>query len=365
MPDDIVLLIDGLEFGGWKRARVGISMEAGSGSFDLEVSERFPLEPARRQIRTGMSCEVRVGGTPRISGHVTEVAIGLTGISHSVNIRGRDRVADLIDCAPDISDPGTYGPLEPGVVRGEWNNISLLELARDLATPFGIKVEVPALLSAEVAKRFEKVTLTPGQRIFDLLEQHCRQRQILPISDGLGNLLLTRAGTARISVPLVEGENILAATATFSEAERFSRYYVKGQSYDSAGTRAESAGEAFGRAEDALVGRLRPLLLIAEQAVDVADCQRRAGWEALTRAARAERIQVDVVGWRQPGGGLWPVNWLIALRSPTLGVDRDLLITEVAYNLPSQITTLQLARPDAFTPPPEVVPADGAVDDEG
>jgi len=358
VPEQVKLLIDGDEYAGWKTARVTRSMEAGSGSFDLSVSELGVADSRRRKIRTGSACEVRIGRDRVVSGHVNEVSISLTGDSHSLTCRGRDAVGDLIDCAPDLRDPTFTGPLPLGVMRGEWRDISLLDLARVLAEPFGVTVTAAGSVSGTVAKLFPKVALAPGQRVFELLEEKCRFRQVLPISDGLGGLLLTQAGAANVGIPLVEGQNVLRASATYSEADRFSYYVVKGQSFDQ-GESGEAAGEAAGLAEDPRVKRHRPLLIMAEQAVDTDACQQRACWEAMTRAGRAVRFQVDVIGWRQPGGGaLWPVNRLVTFRSPTLGVDADFLITEVVYTLPSEVTSLSLARRDAFAEAPAVVPPD-------
>lgn len=358
MPDEVTLRIGGTDFLGWKTARVIVSLESVSGTFDLEVSERWPAHPARRSIRPGQRAEIRIGKDVLVTGYVNEVTASITGDSHSVSVRGRDAVGDLVDCAPDIADPGAVGPLLPGVMRGEWINVTLLDLARTLAAPFGVDVSAGPDVGLAVAKRFEKVSLSPGQRVFDLLEQQCRYRQVLPVSDGRGGLLLTVASSERISTPLVEGRNVVAATVTYSELERFSRYIVKGQSFDT-GLVGANAGESAGYCDDGEVTRHRPLLQQADQAVDAAGCGDRARWEALTRAARAVRVSVDVVGWRQPGGGLWPVNRRVELQSPSLGVSGEFLITEVAYSLPRSICTLTLARPDAFAPAPAEIPKAG------
>lgn len=371
MPDEVRLLIDGQEFGGWKTVNVGLTMEAGSGSFDVAVSERFPLEPARRQIKPGQRASVRVGADTLITGYVDEAEISLDDSSHGVRVRGRDAVADLIDCAPNI-DTTEGGPRLPGVVPGDWLNVTLPELITELAIPFGIPVTFRlaesdrASVQHRLLQRFEKITLNPGQRIFELIEQHCRYRQVLPISDGRGGLLITTAGSDRVSTPLVEGQNILKCSVTYSLAERFGRYYVKGQGADY-GTQGEEAGEAAGTATDKEVTRHRPLLIIADKAVDAGQCTERARWEALTRAARGARLSVDVAGWRQPGGALWPLNALVPVRSPTLGVDEEFLICGVSYSLPSSITSLSLVRPDAYraSPDSEVPELDAAAADDG
>jgi prophage tail gpP-like protein len=360
VPDEVSLLVDGQEYGGWKTARVTVSMEAGSGAFDLSVSERWPGSPAQRAIRPGQRCAVRIGADTRISGYVDEVEVALTDSGHSVQVRGRDAVADLIDCAPDIDFPEEGKPRRAGTVPGQWQNLTLAELVQELAAPFGIPVtvNVPPHPQETFYKRIELVTLNPGQQIYDLIEQQCRSRQVLAISDGSGGLLLTRAGTFRIPTPLVEGENLLSCSATFSAQDRFRDYIVKGQGYDT-GTQGEDAGYGYGTAQDADIARHRPLLIVAGKAMDLAQCGERAKWEALTRAARGSRLRLQVQGWRQPNGHIWPVNAIATVRSPTLGVNGEFLVVEVALELPSSVATLSVVRPDAYAPPPaSVIEAD-------
>ena len=65
---------------------------------------------------------------------------------------------------------------------------------------------------------------------------------------------------------------------------------------------------------------------------------------------------MTVQGWTQGNGALWPVNALVRVRSPHLGVDGDMLISQVVYSVGEDGTksVLTLRRPDAFTPEPSV-----------
>jgi len=83
--------------------------------------------------------------------------------------------------------------------------------------------------------------------------------------------------------------------------------------------------------------------------------QERANWEATVRAARAGTASVVVQGWTQESGALWPLNVLVPVRSPFLGIDSDMLISGTHITLDDaggSITEITLARPDAFTPEP-------------
>jgi prophage tail gpP-like protein len=99
----------------------------------------------------------------------------------------------------------------------------------------------------------------------------------------------------------------------------------------------------------------------AEGNVTPAQAKQRAEWEAIVRAGRAYTASVTVQGWTV-GGRPWPVNALVRLRSPSLEIDSDMLITEATYSLDDggSRTVLSLKRPDAFMPEPVIEPVESA-----
>lgn len=332
MPE-IELSVSGRIFGGWTAMTVTRSMESAVGTFTLSVSERWPSNPTQRPIRPGASAVVLLDGQTVITGFVDTVRIGLTGDSHTIQVRGRDAALDLVDSAPDL-DPG------------EWSGLTVLEVAKALAEPFGIKVSA----DVDVGAPFQKVALNPGQRAWELIEELCRYRALLPVSDGLGGLRLTRAGLGRAVTPLVEGGNILRASADFSWTDRYSDYVVKGQTQGSDEFFGDAAAAPVGHARDAEIKRHRPFLVIASSGVDEQQARDRARWEASVRAGRGARATITVQGWTQEDGSLWPVNSRVAVRSPTLGLDREMLISGVTNSLDEEgtLTRLSVVRPDAF-----------------
>lgn len=342
MPDDVLrLVLGGRQFEGWLSTRVTRSIESGSGSFELQVTEREPLHPELRAIHPGEPCAIRIDADVLITGYVDEVSPSFDASQHSISVRGRDAVADLIDCAPDITP----------AVRV---NQGLLDLARSLAKPFGI----PVRTEVDLGLRFVEVATNAGETPWELIEKHARYRQVLAVSDGVGGLLFTRAGTRRLTTALVEGQNVLSASATYSHVERHSVYIVKGQSFDTGDQGADAGRPTSGPILDREIKRFRPLMIVANTAVDNDRCIQRARWEALTRAARGAAAEVTVQGWRDATGALWALNTLVPLRSPTLGLSGEFLISEVSYVLDGSgtRTTLSLVRPDAFTVSPEREP---------
>jgi prophage tail gpP-like protein len=333
--DPLRLVLGGRRFEGWKKVAVELSIQAGCGAFDLQVSVRQD-RAGFAAVEAGEASEIRIGDDLVITGYVDQVDRQIDAQEHQISVAGRDKVADLVDCCPDVGND----------TPAEWRNVNIAEVAQQLAKPFGIAVRV----DVDTGARLERVAINPGQTAYEVIERLCRYRQLLPISDGRGSLLLTRGGTRRASSELAIPGNGLRARFTDSRQDRFSAYTAKGQSFDLLGSLGIQAATAVGRAKDPQISRFRPLLLVADNAVDSGQCEERARWEALTRAARGKVVEFEVRGWRQQSGELWPLNALVPARCATLGISGEFLIVGVAYILDDggARTRLRLMRKDAF-----------------
>jgi prophage tail gpP-like protein len=75
------------------------------------------------------------------------------------------------------------------------------------------------------------------------------------------------------------------------------------------------------------------------------------------RAGRAATATIPVQGWRQGDGSLWPVNALVDVHSPRLGLGGQMLITQATYSIDDSggtTTSLSLKPPRAFLPEPQL-----------
>ena len=339
MRDDRVeLLIGGQLYAGWTKVGVTRAMDAAAGTFNLSVTDRWSENDRPWPITPGDACEVRIGGQTVITGYVDLVRPSYSAGSHSIEVQGRDKSADLVDCSA-VHDPD------------EWRGIDLLRLAQILAAPFG----VTARAETSVGEPFDLVKLQHGETALEALVRHAKMRKVLVMPDGRGGILLTRTGSRRAAVELVQGRNILEADGTLDGSERFSQYLVKGQAGYSEETDGEIEAHASASATDAGVTRYRPLLIVADTGANDATAQERATWEANTRLGRSAEAGITVQGWRQtPNGALWEPNTLIRVRSPWLRLDGEMLIRQITMNKSGSGTTtkLDLVSPQAFEPEP-------------
>jgi prophage tail gpP-like protein len=190
---------------------------------------------------------------------------------------------------------------------------------------------------------------------FEAIQKLCSLRSCLAISDGKGGILITRAGTEKLSDSLTEGQIIKSGQAKYDVTERFSQYIVKGQKQGTDNLSTDAITKAKAVVEDENVTRYRPLIIVADGETSTKDCQLRARWEATVRRGKSRTFTIAVNGWKAPSGQLWPLNKLIAVKSPLLGVDDTLLIVGTGFKLDNggEITDLTLMPADAYAVIPD------------
>lgn len=328
------LKVNGKLFGGWQQVRIERGIEQIAGTFDLTVTDRWNTAAGQQafELRAGQSCEVLVDGHTVITGYLDSVNRSYDKAAHQITVSGRDKTGDLVDCSAIFK-------------TGQWRKKTIAQIAADLIKPFGIGL----IVAADVGKPIPVFAIQEGASVFEELERAAKMRALLLISDGKGNLVLTRAGTERAASDLVEGDNILRADGEFSWKDRFSDYIIKGQRKGDDNDYGKTVAHQKASIEDLGITRYRPLLVLAEDQDGDATLKQRAEWERNVRAGRGTRATITVQGWKDRDR-LWQPNTITHLNSPLLSADVDLLITSVSYSLDDSgtTTTLQLSKPSAF-----------------
>jgi prophage tail gpP-like protein len=340
MRDDPRLKVAGQSYGGWTSVRVFRSLERIAGCFALTFPERFGDEPKRRPFTLGAPCTVTLGDEPVIDGYIDRLTIAYDGDGHDVRLEGRDRVGDLVDCS------AVHSP-------DEWHEIGLPELVSILGEPFNVAVTTEPGL--DLGRPFARFKVQQGESAFEAVERACRQRAVLPTSDGKGRLLLTRAGRHDMGT-LSLGHDIISANAKFSDRKRYSRYIVKGQRPANDRFNGPVATAAVATAEDPNIRRDRPLLLLAEEPGDAEILAQRAKWEATIRAGRARSVAVTLRDWRRDGR-LWAPGASVAYSDPFMGLTEAarMIVAKVEFTVSDKTgphTRLELRSEAAFAPNP-------------
>lgn len=343
---DVTLKVGGQKYSGWTSVSVTRSIESISGSFSLNVSERWANQDQPWPINEGDECSVLIGDEVVITGFVDSRKPSYGPGAHSLSIDGRDKTADLVDCSALVS-------------QYEYKNFDVFKLAQKLCKPFNITVsQLGVTVPGKTLVGTEKLHIDPGETVFNVLEHAARIAGVLLISDGEGGVIITQPGTERAVTELVEGQNIISAEADFTVASRFYHYIALGQHQATDAFFGAEAAQIKGEAFDPNVTRqARVLVIRPEGNVTPAFAKLRAQWEATVRAARSNSVKVVVQGWTQGNGALWPVNALVHVKSPQLRIDGDMLIASATYSFDESEgtrTELSLKPPGAFKPEPSV-----------
>ncbi len=341
MPDVTLTLVGagGAEtWSGWSRVQIRKSMTEVANQFTLDVTERYPNQPARR-FQPGVGCCLALDGKVAVVGWVDEVNIEYGRDGHSVRLTGRSQAGDLVDC--DCIPPWEY------------LNLTLTAAVARLIAPYNMTVTA----EVDVGEPFERVTINPGESVWTVIERLCRLRAVLCITDTGSRLLLTRAGCGGAApVALELGVNVLHASGTRSWADRHSDYVALGQQENRDRVSANEAAGPKAWLTDPEITRFRPKVLIAEGQGNGVTLRDRAAWQLAVAKARSERDTCTVQGWTAGAGGpLWCVNWLVQVTDDFLGLNGVRLITGLTFTLDrdqGSLTTLEMSPPDAFLPEP-------------
>lgn len=337
----VTLKVNCHDYHGWKSVQITRSLQTIASYFQLEYTDRWAGQATPLPLFPGQECTVLVYDIPVITGYIDSINPWFDAASRTMSCAGRDKTADLVDCSA-IHNPG------------EFRNLALDGIVRALVAPFHIDIKI----DASVGEPFTVFKLQPSETVFEAIERAARLRGVLLITDGLGNLILTKPGQQRIDTCLVQGKNVLSADCECDFKERYSQYTVKGQQQGFDELLPKQCSQITARATDANVKRYRPLTILSEAQVNAGNAQTRANWEATVRAARSQVVNITVQGWLQneKTRQLWEVNQRVSVKLPWLGIESELLITQVTFtlNASGSTTALQLMHPEAFIPQPQI-----------
>lgn len=332
---EVALVIDGAGYLGWTDVSVERAIDTMVGSFDLSLVSKEKTGAEDWPINDGAECVIMIGDEVLITGYVDAVTRQISEEQRGIRVRGRDKAADLVDCSA-INKPGS------------WSGQKLETIARALAAPFGISIDV----TSDTGAAFKKFALQQGETVFAAIDRMARYRGLVAYSAGDGTVRIGTADTGTRAGRVVEGVNMKSAEATRDVSNRFSEYVVKGQAAGDDHRNGKAVSQVKGTATDTGVKRYRPLLVIGEEQSDTASLVKRAKWEAAVRSGRGQPLAVTVPGWLTDAGKVWQPGARAAVEIPSCNVSGDLLVESVRTFRDGErgsVTDLALVPPEAWT----------------
>lgn len=342
--NNVELKVDGKIFSGWTSVTVNRSIETMAGYFDLGVNVQTSTDLS--SLAPGKPFTLSIDGQTVITGYTDGCRRQMGADSMKITIAGRDKTADLIDCAAIYKG-------------GQWKKRTLEQIARDLCQPYGVAVRWE-LTDAESAAPFTSFTLDHSETVYEALGRAARARGVLITSNAAGDLVFTRADESH-SDRLVLGENLLSVDFDEDYRDRFSEYTVKGhgRSNGKVGDTvdARTIASQKGTATDSAITRYRPMIILADSKIDAQSATARALREQRRRLAKSVTFEAQLDGWTRSNGQIWMPNILAEIDASKFAIQTGpLLVSKVVLTLDDREgvkTTLTLAPRDGFLVPVE------------
>lgn len=344
MSNTVTLRTDGRLFTGWTSVSVTRSIESVAGYFELGVN--VPPDTDLSGLAPGKAFTLEIEGQIVCTGYIDSRRRQMTADSMKITVAGRDKTADLIDCAAVYSG-------------GQWKNRTLEQIARDLCAPYGVTVRWE-LSDKESSAAFPGFTLDHSETVYEALVRASRARGVLMTSNAAGELVFSRAASTATD-ELVLGENLLTLDFEADFRDRFSEYTVKGYARANGAEGddidAKSIVSRKGTATDSDVTRYRPMIIIADSKITAKDAQARALREQRRRLAKSITFEAEIDGWTRKDGQLWMPNLLVTIDASKYAIKTtELLVSKVNLILNDQDglkTRVSLAPREGFLVPVE------------
>ncbi|WP_086733831.1 phage baseplate assembly protein [Erythrobacter colymbi] len=336
LPDHMVKLeVDGMAYSGWTTIEIERGIDQMTGTFALRLAAKERTGAEDWPILEGAACRVVLAGEPLITGYIDSFTPFVGPEERGIDVRGRDRTADLVDCSA-INRPGS------------WRNRKLEEIAAELIKPFGITLAI----SGSTGAPFSRFALQQGETVFAAIERMCRYRGLVAWSAGDGILRIGNPDSGQSIGRLVEGDNVITARRTSTVSDRFSDYVVKGQATGSDERNGAAVAQVQGEAFDPAITRYRPLLIIGEEQSDRASLKKRAEWEAAVRSGRSQQVEITVPGWLDAQGRPFAHGMRAECDVPSARISGSLLIERLTFTRDAEggtVTRFDLVPPEAWT----------------
>lgn len=348
----IILVVDGKAYEQFTEASVSFSMDSFARQFRFLAtgSGGNPLP-----FKGGESCSIYIDDVSSknrvLEGFIDIIDISYDARSHSIEISGRGRAADIADSTIDVLELNS--------------EISLEDVISAVISQFGSNVNVVNLVSdLELFNSSEDQLGATGKNGFEFIEELARKRQVILNENGDGDIEITRAQTNKYSQKLQnliysDANNIKDATITYDLTGIYKTYIARSSQNTTALSNSGSLDLAqvvdqSGRSISESSRDGRQFAFISEKASSNDQLVDRVNWESNIRRARSRVYNVTFVGHKTNFDENWVINKLISVNDEFAGISEDMLINSVTLSetLQGEIVKLGLIDKDAYTPNP-------------
>lgn len=302
--DTVSLSIGGLTHTDWLSYDIDSDLLTPADAWTMQLGGGLALPES---VQPGADAVIRIGSEKVMVGVVDEVTEQADKRSHSVRLSGRDLAGQLLDCSAPV-----FNEL----------HVSLERILTAICKPFGI---APAQIKADKTQTRRKVSTTPGQTAWEVIQNAAEANGLWPWFDPSGVLILGRpdvvtpvVDTLVLSRTQPERNNVISASYTRSLHEVYSEVRVLGQAAGGEGERAMRG--IWGKATADKPVRARLKISTDYEAENSRIAEARAKKELADGLLKSRCIVCTVRGHRTAGGALWAPGQRVALDLDALGV---------------------------------------------
>lgn len=337
---DIVIKINGISYSGFKEITVQRSMQAISGGITFIVDDIFYKDASKWDFKLGDEYHIEVNGTLIGNGYIDNIIKEYTKKTHILEVSGRDKTSDLVDCGWDETD-------------NEWIGLTIKSIVTILCEAFDIELEVDDTATTKVLLKIDKFEANEGEKVIDLINRLCFENGIMPLSLGDGRLTLSSVTTNDYADDSLETNiNIIAGTTVQSTRDRYSKYKVKGLGLETSNKQLLDYIQPSGETSDAVITRNRPYIVFQDNPTDSGKCKTRAIFEKNIRAGFSSTYSYGVNEWVQSTGKVWSINSLCNIKDDIIKINKIMLISDLIFRYSNEegyFTNIVLVDKNTYT----------------
>jgi prophage tail gpP-like protein len=322
-PDELAtIVVGGRRWDDWTSVKVEHRFAEAYPLFTFSNVER----PVTVQFRPGDECAIYLAGLLAITGVITVRQVAYDANNHAIQLMGKG--VTFYAARSSIIDE-----------TGDFDGQTFEQVARKIIAPTGVGVQVVGKLN-DIP--FERLSVEPGEKVWDCLERLARPKGVVMGSDPYGNFLLIGDHDADVDDQLVEGRNILSCQCVASVEGVHSEYLVRSQSPATDGHSGADASQQEAKVKGT-AHRYSPLLTPAEQPVwTQAEMLDRARNESVWHEGAVLTAVITVQGWKRGRGGLWRAGSNVFVNSPMAILNQLMTIQSATFNQDAGGTTTTL-----------------------
>jgi prophage tail gpP-like protein len=330
--DTVEVVIGGKTQAAWSRYEIDSDLMTPADAWSVSLQAADLALPA--EVRTATTAQIRVGGDLVMTGQIDSRSHAIRKGQQSLELRGRDGAAVLLDCSAPV-----FAAKE----------ITLQEVITKVARPLGVsKVRI----EADDSLVRERVAIEPGESGWQAIQRAAEANGLWPWFEPDGTLVV---GGPDYSTPPVDhlvlrrdgvGNNIQEVTEQADPAERFSDVTVLGQV---SSTSARTAGASVrSLIKDTGVVGYRPKVVVDHEAVNAQVAGARARKIISDAHVKAWGLSVLVKGHRTASGLLWRPGQRVQVQVEDLGINTTLFVIARRFTGLPALTLLTLREDGAW-----------------